>query len=195
MLNIILFGAPGAGKGTQAARLVERYGLCHLSTGDMLRSAISRGTPLGVEAKTYMDKGNLVPDAMVVGIIGQVVAEAGADTSFMFDGFPRTVAQAEALGEMLKKNGRQIDAMLVLEVPEEELVRRLLARAAIEGRADDKDEGVVRNRISVFHQQTQPVAAYYGKQGKLYSIDGTGSVDEIAQRVAKVLDGLVSGCK
>lgn len=195
MLNIILFGAPGAGKGTQAARLVERYGLRHLSTGDMLRSAISRGTPLGVEAKTYMDKGNLVPDAMVVGIIGQVVAEAQADTSFMFDGFPRTVAQAEALGEMLEANGRQIDAMLVLEVPEEELVRRLLARAAIEGRADDKDEGVVRNRISVFRQQTQPVADYYGKQGKLYSIDGTGSVDEIAHRVAKVLDGLVSGCK
>ncbi len=190
MLNLILFGAPGAGKGTQAARLVERYGLLHCSTGEFLRRAIAEKTPQGLIAKSYIDRGELVPDAMVIAMIDQVVEENRDAKGFIFDGFPRTVEQAQELAELLQKRGLQIDAMLMLDVPEEELIARLDKRAALEGRDDDKNTSVIRNRIAVYGKRTAPVADYYETHGKLHRINGVGDVEDLADRLAAVIDNL-----
>ncbi len=190
MLNIILFGPPGAGKGTQAARIVERFGLVHLSTGDILRQAIADQTEKGVEAKKFIDRGELVPDEMVVGIIEEKIAGHCDAKGFIFDGFPRTQPQAERLDAMLEKRGQAISGMVMLEVPDEEVVARLQRRASIEGRKDDQDESVIRNRLSVYKETTAPVAAYYEKKGKLQQINGVGAVEELTSQLIDLLGRL-----
>ncbi|MEO8588044.1 MAG: adenylate kinase [Flavobacteriales bacterium] len=186
-LNLVLFGPPGAGKGTQSTFLIERYGLVHLSTGDLLRAEIKAETELGVRAKELMDRGDLVPDHVVIGMIRNKM-EAHLDAKgFVFDGFPRTKAQAEALDEMLEVKEEPITAMLALEVPEEELVRRLLSRGASSGRTDDRDEAVIRNRIVEYEQKTAPLKNYYSAQGKYRGLDGVGSVAEITERLTKAI--------
>ncbi len=191
MLNIVLFGPPGAGKGTQAAKLLEKYRLVHLSTGDILRSELKAQTRLGLEAKKYMDKGELVPDAVVIGMIeGKIDSNAGA-VGFIFDGFPRTTAQAAALDEMLDKKGTPITTMLALEVEKEELVKRLLLRGKESGRADDQDRSIIENRIRIYNNETTPVKDYYEAQGKYKGIQGMGSIDDIFGRLCKAIDALV----
>jgi adenylate kinase len=189
MLNIVLFGPPGAGKGTQSAFLVEHYKLIHLSTGDLLRGEIAEGTALGLEAKSLMDKGELVPDAVVIGMIGNKLKSNAGAAGFIFDGFPRTIPQAEALDKLLEGHGEEITAMLSLEVPEEELVKRLLLRGKDSGRSDDKDENIIQNRIREYNLKTAPVASFYNNQNKLVKIQGVGSIDEIA---SKIKEGIIS---
>jgi len=189
MINLILFGPPGAGKGTQAQLLVSKYNLIHISTGDILRAAIAAATPLGLQAKTYMDKGQLVPDEMVIGIIQEFIHEHRACNGFIFDGFPRTRPQAVQLDKMLHDEGTMINAVLLLTVEKEELVRRLLQRATLEGRADDKED-VIANRIKIYHEQTAPVASHYNGSGKLFQIDGLGTIEEINARLQQVIDSL-----
>lgn len=190
MLNIVLFGPPGAGKGTQAAKLLEKYQLVHLSTGDILRSELKAETKLGLEAKKYMEKGELVSDAVVIGMIeGKIDSNAGAK-GFIFDGFPRTTAQAAALDEMLKKKGTPITTMLALEVEKEELIKRLLLRGKDSGRADDQDQSIIENRIKVYNNETTPVKDYYEAQGKYKGIQGMGSIDEIFDRLCQAIDSL-----
>ncbi|MEZ4886914.1 MAG: adenylate kinase [Chitinophagales bacterium] len=191
MLNIILFGPPGSGKGTQAALLVEKYNLEHTSTGDLLRAEKAAKTPLGLEAKKYMDAGNLVPDEVVIGMIrNKLAAKVDEVDGFIFDGFPRTVAQAEALDNLFAERTLKIDIMLSLRVPEEELVKRVLARGETSGRADDKDESIIRNRVLVYETETAPVANYYAHQGKLVTINGVGSIDEISQALCEEVDAI-----
>ncbi len=188
MLNIVLFGPPGAGKGTQAEFLIKSYDLIHLSTGDLLRNEIAAGTKLGKEAKTFMDKGELVPDAVVIGMIENKL-EANKDANgFIFDGFPRTVDQAKALDELLYRKEAPITAMLSLEVEEQELINRLLNRGKISGRVDDQDTSVIENRIGVYNEKTAPLIEYYKKQNKYYDINGIGSIEEIAGRLKNVID-------
>ncbi len=186
-LNIVLFGPPGAGKGTQSTNLIERYGLVHLSTGDLLRAEIKAETRLGVEAKELMDRGDLVPDHIVIGMIRNMMEDHLDAKGFIFDGFPRTKAQAEALDAMLNTKSEPIVAMLALEVPEQELVKRLLGRGATSGRADDRDEAIIRNRIREYETKTAPLKDYYGTQGKFKGIDGVGSIEEITARLVKAL--------
>jgi adenylate kinase len=188
MLNIVLFGPPGAGKGTQAEFLINSFGLLHLSTGDLLRSELAAGTKLGVEAKTYMDKGELVPDAVVIGMIEHKLIANPDAKGIIFDGFPRTVDQAKALDELLEKNNTPISAMLGLEVEKQELIDRLLSRGKVSGRADDQDQSVIENRINVYNDKTAPLIDYYSKQGKYYGINGMGTIDEIADRLKQVID-------
>ncbi len=180
MLNIILFGPPGSGKGTQSEKLIARYGLKHLSTGDLLRSEIANATPLGLEAKSFMDKGQLVPDEVVIGMISSALEQNPDAKGFLFDGFPRTEAQAEALDKLLKLNNTEIHVVLALDVTEEELVKRLLNRGKTSGRSDDTNESVIRARIGEYHQKTSAVAAYYKQFDKVVHIKGEGSLDEIA---------------
>jgi adenylate kinase len=187
-LNIVLFGPPGAGKGTQSENLVGKYGLVHLSTGDIFRANIKQETELGKLAKSYMDAGNLVPDDVTIRMLE---AEANKNTGakgFIFDGFPRTPAQAEALDAFLKAKNQCISMMLALIVPEEELVKRLLLRGKDSGRPDDQNPGVVRNRIKVYNEQTSVLAAYYDKQGKFHGIDGIGEIGTIFERLCHVID-------
>lgn len=180
MNNIILFGPPGSGKGTQAVRLAEELNLFHLSTGDLLRSEKKAGTPLGKKAQEYMDKGELVPDSVVIGMIGNKLDELSNEVQgFIFDGFPRTRPQAEALDELLCEKSTSISKVLALEVSEEEIVKRILLRGKDSGRADDLDESTVRNRFRVYLNQTAPLAEYYKEQDKFVSIPGEGSIDEI----------------
>lgn len=179
MLNLVLFGPPGAGKGTQSENLINKYGLVHLSTGDILRSEISRGTELGRKAKEVMDRGELVSDAIVIGMIESKLDENSTAKGFIFDGFPRTAAQAMALDDLLQKKGTGISAMLALEVNDEELVKRLLLRGQDSGRADDRNEEIIRRRIEEYNNKTLPLKNYYNEQGKFHSIDGIGSIDEI----------------
>ncbi|MFW5752359.1 MAG: adenylate kinase [bacterium] len=184
MLNLVLFGPPGAGKGTQSEKLIEKYKLVHLSTGDILRGELAAKTKLGKEAKKFMEKGELVPDSVVIGMIESKIDQNMNAPGFIFDGFPRTTAQATALDEMLSKKGTSITLMVALD----ELVKRLLNRGKDSGRADDKDESVIENRINVYHKETSPVIDYYDAQGKFRGVDGMGSIDEIFVRICNVVD-------
>ncbi len=188
MNNLILFGPPGSGKGTQAVQLAETFNLCHVSTGDLLRSEKATGTKLGLEAKAFMDKGELVPDEVVIGMIGNKLDELSSKVDgFIFDGFPRTAPQAEALDNLLKGKKTKISRVLALEVSEEEIVKRILARGATSGRADDNDEATIRNRFQVYLNQTAPLAEYYKNQDKFVSIEGEGSIDDIFSSLKKAV--------
>jgi adenylate kinase len=188
MLNIVLFGPPGAGKGTQSERLIEKYGLVHLSTGDVFRANIKGETELGKLAKSYMDAGQLVPDEVTINMLRSEVVKHTAPKGFIFDGFPRTNAQAQALDEFLASLETEITLMLALEVEENELKTRLLKRAEVSGRPDDADPAVIEKRISVYNQETAPVKAFYQAQDKFMAIDGIGSIDDITQRLFSAID-------
>lgn len=179
MFNIILFGPPGSGKGTQSEKLIAAYGLKHLSTGDLLRSEIARQTPLGLEAKSIMDRGQLVPDEVVVGMISSALEANPQAKGFLFDGFPRTVAQSEALDKLLNLKNTSIGVVLALQVTEEELVQRLLNRGLTSGRSDDTNESVIRARIKEYQDKTSVVADYYSRFDKVVNVKGEGSVEEI----------------
>ncbi len=186
-LNIVLFGPPGAGKGTQSEFLIKKYGLVHLSTGDLLRAELKAESELGVQAKELMDRGELVADHIVIGMIRNKMEAHLEAKGFIFDGFPRTRAQAEALDAMLDVKEEPITAMLALEVPEAELVKRLIGRGATSGRSDDKDEAVIQNRIREYEQKTAPLKEYYAAQDKYKAIDGVGGVEEITGRLTKAI--------
>ncbi len=190
MLNIVLFGPPGAGKGTQSDRLIEKYKLVHLSTGDIFRSNIKGETDLGLMAKEFMNKGELVPDSVTIKMLREVVLNNPNANGFIFDGFPRTKNQAIALDEFLSELNTSITIMLSLDVEEEELKTRLLKRAEISGRADDADESIIKNRISVYNSETAPVKGFYSNQNKLISVDGQGSIDDITNRLYTAIDSL-----
>lgn len=179
MLNIVLFGPPGAGKGTQSQNLINKYGLVHLSTGDLLRTEIARGTELGIKAKEIMDRGILVSDDIVIGMIENKLDANPSANGFIFDGFPRTKAQAEALDDLLQKKGTAISCMIALEVDEAELIRRLLDRGKDSGRADDQDEATIKKRIEEYNNKTLPLKEYYSAEGKFHSVNGIGSVSDI----------------
>lgn len=179
MFNLILYGPPGSGKGTQSAKIVEQYGLIHLSTGDLLRKEISNATPLGLEAKSLMDKGQLVPDAVVVGMISTALDENKQARGFLFDGFPRTAAQAESLDKLLQLKKTQISVMLALEVSEEELIHRILKRGETSGRSDDSNPAIIQSRIKEYNDKTTAVADYYKKFKKVISVKGEGGLNEI----------------
>ncbi|MCZ2356731.1 MAG: adenylate kinase [Bacteroidia bacterium] len=190
MLNLVLFGPPGAGKGTQSAKLIAQYNLVHLSTGDILRSEVANKTQLGLKAKSLMDAGLLVPDEIVIGMIQERISQYQSAKGFIFDGFPRTVAQAEALDKMLTENKLSITAMLQLNVPQNELVNRLLRRATLENRPDDTPETITK-RIQEYEQKTLPVATYYKNQEKLHIINGVGEVSEITNYLLKTVENLL----
>ena len=179
MFNLILFGPQGSGKGTQSEKIVERFGLIHLSTGNLLRQEISEKTPLGLEAKNFMDKGQLVPDEVVIGMIDSCLEKHPEAKGFLFDGFPRTIAQAEALDKLLALKKTSITKVIALDVLEEELINRLIKRGATSGRSDDTNEEVIRKRFLVYKNETEPVADYYKEQDKFISIKGIGTIDEI----------------
>ncbi|OUV75982.1 MAG: adenylate kinase [Flavobacteriales bacterium TMED123] len=190
MLNLVLFGPPGAGKGTQSNLLINKYNLVHLSTGDILRSEIAVGTALGLEAKTLMDRGDLVPDEVVICMISSKLDNNADANGFVFDGFPRTTAQAEALDALLVDKGTSISAMLSLKVEDKELIKRLLERGKDSGRADDQNERIISNRINEYNNKTAPLKAYYHAQNKLSEIEGVGSITEIAKKLNTVIDTL-----
>jgi adenylate kinase len=188
MFNLILFGPPGSGKGTQSEKLIERYGLIHLSTGNLLREEIVNQTQLGLEAKRYMDQGQLVPDEVVIGMIRSALEHNSNAKGFLFDGFPRTVAQAEALDNLLKEKNTEIAAVLALGVSEQELVERLLSRGKTSGRSDDTNETIIRARINEYENKTAAVARYYENFGKVIRIHGEGSIDQIFNLLCKEID-------
>lgn len=183
MINLVLFGPPGAGKGTQAERLVQKYSLFHLSTGDIFRRNIKGETELGKLAKTYMDAGNLVPDEVTIKMLESEVDSHPEANGFIFDGFPRTETQAKALDKFLESKGQSITLMLALTVNDAELKQRLIKRAETSGRSDDADPKIIENRIAVYKNETAPVAGYYQKQHKLEEVDGVGGIDEISERL------------
>ncbi len=191
MLNIVIFGAPGSGKGTQSDKLIEHYKLFHISTGDVLRDNIRRGTELGKIAKGYIDQGQLVPDELIIDILAQVLDDNkdSAQEGVIFDGFPRTIPQAEALEQLLADRGTQIDAVVGLEVPEDELIKRILLRGQMSGRSDDNEE-TARKRLETYHNQTSPLKAYYEEQGKYRAINGLGTIDGIFDLIKDSLDNL-----
>jgi len=215
-MDIILLGPPGAGKGTQAKMMVEKWNIPQVSTGDILRAAVREGTQLGTEAKNYMDKGELVPDSVVIGIIDERIKEPDARGGFILDGFPRTIAQAEALDGILSENGRNIDSVVCIEVDDEELVTRLTGRRMCRGcgesfhvvfnppasedacdscagelyQRDDDKEDTIRQRLRVYHDQTSPLISYYGKKGSLKNIQGTGDISDIFSQIVDSLAGL-----
>ena len=187
-MHLMMLGAPGSGKGTQGKLLAEHLGIPQISTGDLLRHAVAEGTPLGLQAKTYMDQGLLVPDAVVLGMIREILDSEAGSRGVLMDGFPRTVPQAEAVDRFLAERKARIDTVLLLEVDEEELVRRLLGRAEKEGRSDDNLESITR-RLKVYEEQTAPLVAYYDRQGVVRRVPGTGDVDAIQVRIRKAAGG------
>lgn len=192
MVNIVLFGPPGAGKGTQAQMLKEKYGFNHISTGEVIWSEIQRGTELGMQVKEVIESGRLASDELVIGIIEEYLKAHGDSKGNIFDGFPRTTRQAEVFDEILADGSEKVDVMLSLDVPDEELIARLLLRAQVSGRADDADERVIRNRIDVYKGQTAVVADHYAKQGKYIPIDGLGTIDEVFGRLCEAIDRVVA---
>ncbi|HEX4876039.1 MAG TPA: adenylate kinase [Chitinophagaceae bacterium] len=188
MFNLVLFGPPGSGKGTQSDKLVAKYGLVHLSTGNLLREEIAQQTPLGMEAKSFMDKGQLVPDEVVIGMVDNYFDKHKGAKGFLFDGFPRTVAQARALDNLLDLKMTSISAVVALEVSEEELVKRLLNRGKTSGRSDDTNEDVIRKRFAVYLKETAPVAEHYKRVKKYQSVKGEGSVDQIFSSICSAID-------
>lgn len=190
LLNIVLFGPPGAGKGTQSERIIERYQLTHISTGELFRNHLGKGTSLGLEAQKYMDEGKLVPDEIVIGMVDEKINHSKEARGFIFDGFPRTVNQAEALDRLLESNNSKIAVMLSLEVPEEELKTRLRLRGKTSGRSDDQNDEKIQTRIMEYQEKTLPVASYYFQQEKLVKIKGVGAIDEIFLSITEVLDPL-----
>lgn len=190
MTNLVLFGPPGAGKGTQANILKDKYGLIHISTGDVFRYNIKTETELGLNAKSFMDKGQLVPDDVTIGMLEAEVDANPNAKGFIFDGFPRTVAQAEALAELLAKKNTEVSAMIALQVDDEILVKRLVERGKTSGRKDDADESIIRKRIRVYYEETAILKQFYLKQDKYYGVDGVGTVDEITVRISKVVDSI-----
>ena len=194
MINLILFGPPGSGKGTQAERLKEHFNLLHISTGDLLRAEIANGTQLGLEAKKFMDAGNLVPDAVVIGMLGGAVEEAKAKgkQGIIFDGFPRTTAQAEALDTMLLEKGTSVSCVLSLVVDEEELTQRILKRGLTSGRSDDNDVETIRKRVQEYRTKTEPVAGYYKNQDLLIEIEGVGTIDHIFSALMQAVNNVAS---
>lgn len=188
MPNLVLFGGPGSGKGTQSAKIIDRYSLYHISTGEVLRDHIARGTELGKTADAYISKGQLIPDDLMVAILADVLdSSAAGKKGVVFDGFPRTVPQAHALDKMLAERGMKLDGVIGLEVPDEELVSRMISRGKETGRADDNPE-TIKNRLSVYHSQTQPLRDHYMAQGRYKAIDGIGDVDEIFSRISEHID-------
>lgn len=188
MLNLVLFGPPGAGKGTQSEKLIAKYQLVHLSTGDILRGEIKNQTKLGLEAKKLMDAGILVPDEVVIGMIDSKLEENKDANGFIFDGFPRTTAQAEALDKLLTGKNTSVKMMLALEVDDEELTKRLLLRGKDSGRADDSNEDIIRNRIKEYNNKTAPLKDYYSAQGKFFAVNGIGSIDDIFASLCEMID-------
>lgn len=188
MLNLVLFGAPGSGKGTQSEKLIENYGLYHISTGEVLRDHIKRGTELGKIADSYISKGELIPDELMISILDDVLDKNASDVEgVVFDGFPRTIPQAEALEKLLEKRGTQLNAVIGLEVPEEELMNRMLERGRLTGRADDTPE-TIKNRLDVYHRQTMPLRDHYTSKGKYLAINGQGAIDAIFEEIASELE-------
>lgn len=188
MFNLILFGPPGSGKGTQSDKLIEQYGLLHLSTGNLLREEIANKTKLGLEAKSYMDQGQLVPDEVVIGMIRSALNANPEAKGFLFDGFPRTVAQAEALDSLLAELQEEISIVLALEVSEDELVQRLLNRGKTSGRSDDTNTDVIRARLVEYENKTSPVAGHYSKFGKVKHVKGEGSIDDIFSALTREIE-------
>jgi len=191
MINLVLFGKPGAGKGTQAGYLKEKYNLMHISTGDVFRYNIKNGTALGQLAQSYMDRGELVPDGLTIDMLMAEVEKNPEAAGFIFDGFPRTAAQAEALDNFLESKNMQVDATIALEADDDALIARIMERGKSSGRSDDQDEAMIRNRFEEYNQKTAPLKAYYEKQGKFHSVNGIGAIEEITQRLGRVIDGLV----
>jgi|SRR5690349_22331922 len=188
MINIILFGPPGAGKGTQSARLIQKYSLTHISTGDLFRKHLKEGTPLGKMAQEYMNKGNLVPDQVVIDMVDDKISSSGKISGIIFDGFPRTIAQAKALDNLLAKKNAPIKILVELVVPEDELRKRLAERAVKENRPDDAKPAVIENRIAVYKAETAAVADYYKKENKYSSVVGVGEIDAIFKNICVEID-------
>lgn len=192
MLNLVLFGPPGAGKGTQSAKLVERYNLTHLSTGDIFRSHMKENTPLGILAKSYIDKGALVPDQVTIDMLRDALDQNLDAKGFIFDGFPRTVPQAQALDSLLAEKQSEVSLMVALSVPEEELTRRLLERGKDSGRSDDTNPEIIRNRIVVYNEQTAVAANFYQQQNKFVKVEGVGEIESIFHTVCTQIDAVLS---
>ena len=188
MKYYILFGPPGAGKGTQASAMVQKYNLCHLSTGELLRSEIAAGTPLGLQAKALIEAGSLVPDEVVEGMIEARFQAAQGVDGFLLDGFPRTIAQAEALDTMLEKGGEAVTAVVSIMIPDLMIHERIAHRATIEGRADDARPEVVENRIRTYHEKTEPLVDFYKKTDRYHEIDGVGAIDEVREKIFALMD-------
>ncbi|TVP49865.1 MAG: adenylate kinase [Mongoliibacter sp.] len=188
MLNIVLFGPPGAGKGTQSEKIITKYNLTHLSTGDLFRKHLGEGTELGLLARKYMDEGRLVPDEVVIGMVGDKIKNTPDTKGFIFDGFPRTVAQAQALDHLMEEHNMEISGMIALEVEEKVLKQRIRERGKTSGRADDQDDIKIQTRIDVYLEETLPVAEYYKAQGKLTKVEGVGTIDGIFGDISNVID-------
>lgn len=188
MLNIVLFGPPGAGKGTQSEKLIQKYGLTHLSTGDLFRKHLGEGTDLGILARKYMDEGHLVPDEVVIRMVKEKIATTSESEGFIFDGFPRTTAQAEALDAMLSDLGLKISGMIALDVPHEVLKERIKERGKTSNRADDQDEEKIDTRIKVYMDETLPVAKFYENQGKYKAVNGVGGIEDIFHEISSVIN-------
>ncbi|GLB48810.1 adenylate kinase [Neptunitalea sp. Y10] len=190
MINLVLFGKPGAGKGTQATILKEKYELVHISTGDVFRFNIKNETKLGTLAKSYIDNGELVPDEVTINMLSEEVKSNPGAKGFIFDGFPRTIAQAEALDKLLDSNAMSLDGTVALEADDEVLIQRLLERGKVSGRSDDQDESKIRNRFEEYNAKTSPLINYYKEQEKFYSVNGIGDIEEITERLSAVIDNL-----
>lgn len=190
MLNIIIFGAPGSGKGTQSEKLTEKYGLEHVSTGDMLRAEIQAGTEFGRKADTYISKGNLIPDEVMISKLSELMGKKNGAKGFIFDGFPRTIAQGKALDSMMDDHNEKVTIVISLEVEEDELIERILKRGEISGRSDDNRE-TIESRLSVYREQTEPLKSFYVEQGKLVRVPGQGSIDDIFESITTIIDRLI----